>query len=127
MSAWVGERGLAGRFGGDEFVIIAQIPSDALSTDLQALSDALNSPVRHGGQVLKAGASIGAVALPSRPFPPLAAAKHLAEITMYEVKHGGRAGWRLAPAEAVAVAAADQTPVEERPLERVRDCGPGRV
>ncbi|GGR39260.1 GGDEF domain-containing protein [Streptomyces netropsis] len=97
LAVWSETRGgCAGRLGGDEFAatITCPAPSD-LPFELDALHDALTSPVPFRGAELDVGASIGAFAVAGLPEPVLGPALRRADEAMYAAKRGG-GGWHVA-------------------------------
>ncbi|SPE51871.1 Diguanylate cyclase YdeH [Streptomyces netropsis] len=97
LAAWAKARGgCAGRLGGDEFAatVTCPAPSD-LPFELDALYDALTTPVVFRGAEPEVGASIGAFAVAGLPDPVLALALRRADEAMYAAKRSG-GGWRIA-------------------------------
>jgi len=91
--------GVAGRFGGDEFVAVLPLTGDAdgwdsANEELADLHQSLTTPVPHDGDGLRVGASVGGYL--ATPDVPLSAALTAADTAMYAAKRGG-GGPRLAP------------------------------
>lgn len=92
LRAAVRERDVVGRFGGDEFVVVAEGDPDELTTSAVArVVEALDAPVRLGPMTASARASIGTVT--ARAGEPVTAAQLLsaADASMYERKREVRA------------------------------------
>ncbi|MEW1551295.1 GGDEF domain-containing protein [Streptomyces tsukubensis] len=94
LTAWCGDRGVAGRLGGDEFVAVLD-DDTRLDDRLADLAVLLRQPVEHQGVTLTVGASIGAARLAALPDPTLTAALKAADQAMYQVKGRTRRGRRL--------------------------------
>lgn len=115
LKAFAAGRGTVGRHGGDEFVVLLHTsPGEDLPELLDGLCASLAAPLGLGGQVLRYGASVGAVRIDALADPSLPQALKAADLALYEVKNGTRGTWRLAePGPA-------PYPIEADPLSRTR-------
>ncbi|NCT89603.1 GGDEF domain-containing protein [Cellulomonas sp. APG4] len=92
LRAAVREHDVVGRFGGDEFVVVAEgDPDDLRASAVARVVEALDAPVRLGPVTASARASIGTVA--ARSGEPVTAAQLLsaADASMYDRKREVRA------------------------------------
>ncbi|MFD3489247.1 GGDEF domain-containing protein [Streptomyces sp. NPDC058690] len=87
LAAWCGRHGIAGRFGGDEFVAIAR-----QAMDLESLRRALSQPVAYAGRRLPVSVSVGSCQVKDLPVRSLSDALTAADSAMYADK--GKAGRR---------------------------------
>ncbi len=113
---------LVGRFGGDEFVILAACPVGAISMMLaRDVVAALREPVTvDGGARVEVSASVGLVQV--LPGDDLRAVMHSADAALYRAKAaGGNTAVEFGPAEPLVGVDV------ERPRLRVRDMHPHRV
>ena len=107
LHAWAGRRGMAGRLGGDEFAVFVRLAADEPLTDrLDALRAGLSAPVLHHADMLRAGASIGAVVVDTLTVPTLSQAMRAADAAMYQAKQGGDGAWIVADGRGQPVPAA---------------------
>jgi diguanylate cyclase (GGDEF)-like protein len=99
LQAWCTDHhGLAVRLGGDEFAAVVRIEAADIDEALNALQIGLTRPVRHDGETLTFGASIGAATTHS-PDRPWSAALRAADAAMYAAKRAGLQLPRLAGTE----------------------------
>ncbi|MFI1291618.1 GGDEF domain-containing protein [Streptomyces sp. NPDC020792] len=90
LHLWAGASdGTAGRLGGDEFALV--MSADDFQSGIEQLHELLAAPVDWQGQLLKVGASIGAV--PTDGLTLSEALAH-ADQAMYRAKGGGGRGRR---------------------------------
>lgn len=95
LELWCATDGVAGRFGGDEFVVV--VPAAAWpATHVGELRTALRLPIQYGGHTVSVGASIGISRInghgPEDAAEQLSAALGAADLAMYQEKaqhHGG--------------------------------------
>ncbi|MFG1395925.1 bifunctional diguanylate cyclase/phosphodiesterase [Roseixanthobacter pseudopolyaromaticivorans] len=86
----LGDRGLAARFGGDEFVLYMTCAERSeVETFLTALLTVMQQPVRLEGHELQIGASIGVAFVPEHTTDP-GELMRLADIALYRAKADGR-------------------------------------
>jgi len=84
------ESATVARFGGDEFIVVAQVADRAESERLaQALADAISRPARIEGHRIDAAASIGVALLPD-DGPDMDTLMQGADLALYHAKVGGR-------------------------------------
>jgi diguanylate cyclase (GGDEF)-like protein len=88
----VGDDGLVGRFGGDEFVAIAHSADIECDVFAQRCLDAFSRPIMIGGRNWHLSASIGAVVVDDQRTPTEVLRD--ADTAMYEAKRAGRGRWR---------------------------------
>ncbi|MFS8038073.1 putative bifunctional diguanylate cyclase/phosphodiesterase [Xanthobacter sp. AM11] len=95
LRAAVGDSGLAGRFGGDEFVVFARCTApgdrDALAARIFA---ALEVPVSLGSEVVRVSASVGAAQAPE-DANEAAELMRRADIALYRAKAEGQGTYRV--------------------------------
>ncbi|MFE0037671.1 GGDEF domain-containing protein [Streptomyces sp. NPDC059015] len=89
LTAWCGRHGIAGRFGGDEFVAVVR---SAGTDDIDRLVDLLHEPLAHAGVRIPLYVSTGASRVADLPLRSLSDALSAADAAMYEIK--GKAGRR---------------------------------
>ncbi len=102
LNGWA-TTGMAGRFGGDEFVAVLPLADgvdgwDSAEAELFWLHHALTEPVPYGGDLLRVGASVGGFL--ATPGVSLSAALTAADTAMYAAKRAG-GGPRLAAGDAL--------------------------
>jgi diguanylate cyclase (GGDEF)-like protein len=84
------EKATVARFGGDEFIVVAELANRAESEQLaQALSDAISRPARIEGHRIDAAASMGVALLPD-DGPDIDTLMQGADLALYHAKVGGR-------------------------------------
>jgi diguanylate cyclase (GGDEF)-like protein len=84
------ENATVARFGGDEFIVVAEIADRAESERVaQALSDAISRPTRIEGHRIDSGASMGVALLPD-DGPDIDSLMQGADLALYHAKVGGR-------------------------------------
>lgn len=90
----IDKRGEVFRWGGEEFLLIQELPMEAdVEGWLQSLLDALRPPIDYAGQVLNVSASIGCMSLPLGKESKLDAfetGSRVADVAMYQAKAEGR-------------------------------------
>ncbi|CAL9457532.1 GGDEF domain-containing protein [Streptomyces sp. enrichment culture] len=92
LAAWCGRHGIAGRFGGDEFVAVI---CSADAADIDRLVDLLHEPLTYAGKRIPAYVSVGACRVADLPVRSLSDALSAADAHMYEIKgKPGRRGAR---------------------------------
>jgi diguanylate cyclase (GGDEF)-like protein len=102
LSRWAGARGVAGRFGGDEFVAVRPVAAEERPTDLvNGLGRDLRRTMRYGTLVLDVVVSVGAAHL-TMPGLRLADALQVADGAMYQAKRDGTSVTRVVRASGAA-------------------------
>jgi diguanylate cyclase (GGDEF)-like protein len=89
----VGDEGVVGRFGGDEFVAISSSSSMNHEDLAQRCVDAFADPIRVVGRSWHLSASIGVVVVDGQRTP--GEILRDADAAMYEAKRAGRGHWQL--------------------------------
>ena len=91
LTAAVRARDAAGRFGGDEFVVLCPGPAEQheIAAVAERIQHAIQSPFLIEGRPISVGASIG-IALPTPGTESAEALIHRADLAMYEAKDAGR-------------------------------------
>ena len=92
LTVAVGQDGLVGRFGGDEFVAIASSSRTECEVFAQRCLDAFARPIMIGGRNWHLSASIGAVVVDDQRTP--SEVLRDADTAMYQAKRAGRGRWR---------------------------------
>jgi diguanylate cyclase (GGDEF)-like protein len=88
----LGDDGVVGRFGGDEFVVIANSPSTTPDAMARRCLDAFAEPVRVAGRAWQLSASIGVVVVDGQRTPTEVLSD--ADTAMYQAKRAGRGRWQ---------------------------------
>ncbi|MEO6396295.1 MAG: EAL domain-containing protein [Devosia sp.] len=96
LTETVGERGLVGRMGGDEFAVVMRLGAVAREADALAgdLVEAARRPFRANGQNCDMGFSIGIAVAPGDGANPEQLLKN-ADLALYAAKNGQRGGYRF--------------------------------
>ncbi|MEP9400754.1 EAL domain-containing protein [Sphingomonas silueang] len=91
LTACVGEAGLVGRLGGDEFQVVLPRTGDriGLSALAQSIIAALSQPFFIDAATVSIGASVGIALSPDHGATPDALVEH-ADLALYAAKHAGR-------------------------------------
>lgn len=109
LTATLRDGDVAVRMGGDEFLVLIEVPAgqgDTLADEVASrLVQAVAEPIMHGGQGLSVGCSIGIAVWRSRGAVTLQDALGVVDRAMYQAKAQGKGRWvrlPLVPEEAVA-------------------------
>jgi diguanylate cyclase (GGDEF)-like protein len=95
LAGLAGPDGLAGRLGGDEFLIVAQVPEATLAGPLASRARAmLGRPVQLAGRPVEITASVGAAVATEPGMDPEELVRR-AGAALYEAKRPGRSGCEL--------------------------------
>ena len=100
----VDEKLYVARLSGDEFIVLARHlgPADFIDELVQKVQAVLVEPLFIGGQYLQVTASIGVSIYPEHAQDVTDLLRH-ADSAMYQVKHGGKNGFRCFQSEADSV------------------------
>jgi diguanylate cyclase (GGDEF)-like protein len=96
LTTVAGERGIAVRFGGDEFALLVSIDSenDGLAGICRQVAERMRAPIFAGGQVLTVGATLGIAVAPDDAHEAEQLLRR-ADIALYRAKAECRGGYRL--------------------------------
>jgi len=120
LDQWCDDRGIAGRFGGDELVAVANLEPSEFTHQLDALAAMMAEPVTWAGTQITAYASIGLAVAGDLHIRPLEVLLTAADTAMYRTKHSDDpCNWGAAFLE-------DYVAPKDRPVNRLRDAGAPR-
>jgi diguanylate cyclase (GGDEF)-like protein len=89
LARWTsGRQAFAARMGGDEFAVVAVLPSSSDLADIAALRDQLQRPLHHDGLTLQIDVSIGIARAADLPGERADRILRAADAAMYKVKAG---------------------------------------
>jgi len=92
LITWAGPHAAAGRFGGDEFAVVLELPAARRTQSLEQLLDMLRTPVvLDDGRAVDVAASVGVATPDAIGSRDLAQLQRAADAALYEGKHTGRA------------------------------------